>query len=66
MYLTGQYQYTSHLLELEQKVNIANVPEWLKTIASPLVQEEWAKALADHPDKAFRKYIIGGIAWLPH
>ena len=26
------------------------------------MQEEWAKALADHPDKAFREYIMGGIA----
>ena len=61
LYLTGQYRYTSHLLKLEQKVNNANVPQWLYTVSSLLVQEYWAKALADHLDKAFRKYITGEL-----
>jgi hypothetical protein len=32
-------------------------------VSSPLVGQEWAKELADHPDSAFRDYILGGITF---
>ena len=55
------YPYTSHLLELERRVNRAPIPVWLQTVSSPLVQQEWARDLADHPDHVFRDYILAGI-----
>ena len=30
-------------------------------MTTPLIRQEWAKALANHPDKAFRDYALNGI-----
>ena len=37
------------------------VPAWLQEVGTPLVRQEWAKALAGHPDREFASYILQGI-----
>ena len=39
-----------HLCEFDRRVSRAVVPDWLQTVTSPLVTEEWVYELADHPD----------------
>ena len=57
---SAPYPYTQHLLEFDRRVNRGPVPVWLQAVSSPLVQQEWAKELEDHPDRDFRDYILAG------
>ena len=58
---SAPYPYTPHLLEFDRRVNRGPVPVWLQVVSSPLVQQEWARELEDHPDRDFRDYILAGI-----
>ena len=37
------------------------MPRWLEEVATPLVWSEWHQELLEHPDQAFKKYILNGI-----
>ena len=52
----------AHIREFAQRVDRAEVPEWLQMVVSPLVSKEWAVELAGHPDREFRDYILKGIS----
>ena len=59
----SMYIYTSDLIQLEAcrtKLNCKLQEEALE-IVTPLVAQAWVQALAKHPDKEFRHYIIQGI-----
>ena len=56
------YPYMAHLREFARRVSTAEVPNWLQTVASPLVSKEWTAELAGHPDQEFRDYILKGIS----
>ena len=62
-FCADQYRYTKELLALQRcgAVPPKVVPTALSTDMSPLDWQEWAKALAAHPDKQFAKYIVNGI-----
>ena len=55
------YPYIQHLLEFEQKTGNWPVPGWLKEVATPLVWREWQQELLEHPDQAFKDYVLIGI-----
>ena len=38
-------------------------PTPMAAIRTPLKWEEWDRALGQHPDQRFRKYIVDGIRW---
>ena len=52
----------ANIREFVQRVDRAEVPEWLQMVVSPLVSKEWAVELAGHPDREFRDYILIGIS----
>ena len=52
----------SHLLELGRRASKLQVPSWLRVVSSPLVIEEWARDLSNHPDQRLKNYIISGIS----
>ena len=56
------YPYTAHLLEFERRSSRRHVPEWLRTVSTPLVRDKWSRVLESHPDSAFRDYILRGIS----
>ena len=57
----GLYPYVHHLLEFERRVGDAQVPAWLRRVATPLMWREWKEELVAHPDTEFRDYILNGI-----
>ena len=59
----AMYTYTSDLTQLEAcRTNfICKLPEQALEIVTPLVAQAWEDALAKHPDKEFRHYVIQGI-----
>ena len=57
------YEYTRDLQVLEgrRSQNADPVPPPLATVRTPLVVEEWERALAEHPDREFAAYILNGL-----
>ena len=58
------YNYTEDLLNLEKKQSATPycLPVEARTITSPFMVENWAKALNQHPDKTFVHYLVKGMA----
>ena len=59
------YQYMDHLRALDSyRPNNRRLkpPDYLSQVVTPLKLEAWAQALAQHPDHAFRSYVLQGIA----
>ena len=59
------YQYMDHLRALDSyRPNNRRMkpPDYLSQVVTPLKLEAWAQALAQHPDHAFRSYVLQGIA----
>ena len=65
MLLRGQhYPYTSDLRRINSRVAptpSTEVAQWLQRINTPLVVQEWAKALQDHPDHDYTQYLLAGL-----
>ena len=62
--VTDHYQYTKDLCELDAcrpQCPVAQIPPEACTVVTPLPQEHWERALADHPDRQFVRYIINGL-----
>ena len=61
----GAYPYTEDLLALERisQHRPGQAPQVLEdaTISTPLVLTRWSEALADHPDKHLKEYLLRGI-----
>ena len=57
------YKYTRDLLSLDQCRPSAPVklPPLMEMVNTPLDWRQWDACLADHPDTAFRDYIVRGI-----
>ena len=57
------YPYTGDLLRLHsyRPSKPTQLPLSCQTITTPLVDSEWERALADHPDRQFVDYILQGI-----
>ena len=62
---TGPYPYTRDLCRLQsaRPPSKQNPPDILQSICSPLLLRlsAWKAALAAHPDKEFRDYVLAGI-----
>ena len=58
---SARYPYMAHLQEFERRTTNTPTPVWLQRVSTPLNGREWAKVLADHPDKEFQEYILRGI-----
>ena len=62
---TNWYPYTDDLLKLEACTSRKgeNLLQKLSksSITTPLVWRRWSQALENHPDKAFRDYIVSGL-----
>ena len=50
-------------MEFERRRSAAGVvvPREAREVRTPLVKEEWARCLEDHPDSRLRSYIVNGI-----
>ena len=61
----GPYQYMEDLLALDgcRPRFPVRGPTPMAAIRTPLKWEEWDRALGQHPDQRFRKYIVDGIRW---
>ena len=49
-------------LDYARLLNEERVPEDLARVHTPLNTKEWADMLADHPDRAFARYITAGLS----
>ena len=62
----GCYQYTADLLALDnaRRAEAGSTSPQLQGISSPLKDRLslWQRALAEHPDRLFRGYVLEGIA----
>ena len=64
---TQLYPYTADLLCLDfcrqPAAAEAFIGHLIITISTPLVVQEWVKALSTHPDQVFAKYIHKGLSF---
>lgn len=60
---TSTYPYTKHLkiLDGRRPQTAAKIPDELKLVRTPLVQQEWERCLASHPDRAYCDYLLKGM-----
>ena len=54
----SSYPCMAHLTEMDRR----NGPTMAPGCCHTAVVHEWVKQLADHPDRAFRDYIVSGIS----
>lgn len=66
LFVSGRYAYTPHLLEfqvrrlgVEERV-LPALEEWSRVVC-PMPCQVWEWYLRDHPDAAYRDYIIQGL-----
>ena len=61
---TGSYMYTQAFLKLAACINPSPppLPQALCNITTPLNLSTWTACLASHPDQAYVKFILDGIA----
>ena len=61
----GPYEYTRDLLALDgaRQRELKSVHPELRGIYSPLSDRlpRWERALADHPDETFARYVLRGL-----
>ena len=59
---TVMYRYTTDLLCLDfcRRTGATQARE-LELVSTPLVVEAWARALSQHPDRAFARYVCTGL-----
>ena len=58
------YTYTADLMCLDSRrphQAETRLPRTITTVSTPLMPEAWATALANHPDKAFARYVCDGL-----
>ena len=62
--ISNNYPYTKQLLQLQSHRDnkLPPLPLSALAIVTPLMYEEWLRALASHPDQAFTDYLLKGIA----
>ena len=55
------YPYTHQLITLRSFIPVTPnpLPDYCKTIATPLRWTAWQQALLDHPDKVYADYVLG-------
>ena len=60
-----RYLYTDHLKELNSKrpegTGTETLPAAMCEVRTPLIWQEWERALTAHPDKEFCEYVIQGL-----
>lgn len=61
--IIGANQHTPELLQLDSfhPCHYAPLPNSITKINTPLKVTAWEKALKNHPDTAFREYVLSGI-----
>ena len=56
------YPYTEDLLELERRhPPTKSSTMWFEGVSTPLVVDQWAKFLLNHPDTDYRDYLLKGL-----
>ena len=67
LYCVGAYPYTEHLRALDGRRPVAEqeipvrLQHRLQQVETPLVWQEWERALAAHPDRQYCNYILRGL-----
>ena len=56
-------RYTRDLIVLCERKPTAPLqqPNWLLPVETPLVAEEWSRLLRQHPDEAYKQYVLEGL-----